>query len=413
MKKTKEDEALDSSIDDENTIDYEPVDKSKREFISQSEILSILLSKETLYHVLVLLFLLVLFGFLSFTKSDLALQIIISLGYGLSLGYFFTANFNRFDSFKKLSRAEDISSLIVPTLFSAFFSFLIWLGLRHSIYEENIERFLSFGFVFIFIIWQFAQAWWMRIPFREFALRRMSKYPDEGESKLGLILNSLSPIIWALLGYIVFTIVANKVSAFSDNFDTTFVFFWFIIIFFMGGITLYLLRQMHREFWYNPKVASFSGYFAIGYWGFLAYHAGVLLYSMYNNPSFVFDLIFMIITIVLVIYSLSFQALRTELRREHLKDTNHYIGKAGSLISKDNVIFYAISFTVAYGASNFFLATADTSLIGGIQGVSRISHMIVIMSGILVILIVNYNLLTGRGLISDSFVESMRFKSEK
>ena len=168
---------------------------------------------------------------------------------------------------------------------------------------------------------------------------------------------------------------------------------------------------MHREFWYNPKVASFSGYFSIGYWGFLAYHAGVLLYSMYNDPSFVFDLIFMIITIVLVIYSLSFQALRTELRREHLKDTNHYIGKAGNLISKDNVIFYAISFTVAYGASNFFLATADTSLIGGIQGVSRISHMIVIISGILVILIVNYNLLTGRGLISDNFVESMRFKS--
>ena len=89
MKKTKEDEDLDSIIEDENAIDYEPVDKSKRAFISQSEILSILLSKETLYHVLVLLFLLVLFGFLSFTKSDLALQIIISLGYGLSLGYFF------------------------------------------------------------------------------------------------------------------------------------------------------------------------------------------------------------------------------------------------------------------------------------------------------------------------------------
>ena len=115
----------------------------------------------------------------------------------------------------------------------------------------------------------------------------------------------------------------------------------------------------------------------------------------------------MVITIILVIYSLSFQALRMELRREHLKDTNHYIGKAGNFISKENVIFYAISFTTAYGASNFFLATADTSLIGGIQGVSRISHMIVIISGIIVILIVNYNLLTGRGLISDGFVESM------
>ncbi len=407
MKKAKEDEDIDPPIENENTIDYEPVDKSKQAFISQSEILSILFSRETLYHVLVLLFLLVLFGFLSFTKSDIALQIIISLGYGVSLGYLFTANLNRFESFNKLSRTRDVSSLIIPALISAFFSVLIWLGLHHSVYEENIERFLSFGLVFIFIIWQFAQAWWMRIPFREFALRRMSKYPEEGESKLGLILNGLSPLIWALLGYVVFIIVANNVPLFSDNFTSTFAFFWFLMIFFFGGITFYFLKQMHREFWYNPKVASFSGYFSIGYWGFLAYHGGVLLYSMYNDPSFVFDLFFMIITIVLVIYSLSFQALRTELRREHLKDTNQYIGKAGNLISKENVIFYAISFTVAYGASNFFLATADTSLIGGIKGVSRISHMIVILSGILVILIVNYNLLTGRGLISDGFVKSM------
>jgi len=409
MKEINEDDEIDKSeTDDENVVDYVPVDKSKRPFISQSEILSILLSRETLYHVLVLFSLLVLFGVLSFTKSNLATQIIISLGYGFSLGYFFTANLNRFEGFSKLSRTRDISSLIIPLLISLFFSVFIWLGLHHSIYEENVDRFLSFGLIFIFIIWQFAQAWWMRIPFREFALRRMSNYPEEGESKLGIISNILSPLFWAFLGYTIFAIVANNTSNFSDNFDSTFVFFWFIMIFLLGGITFYFLKQMHRLFWYNPQVASFSAYFSMGYWGFLSYHAGVLLYSMHNNPSFVFDLIFMIITIILVIYSLSFQALRTELRREHLKDTNHYIGKAGTFISKENVIFYAISFTTAYGASNFFLATADTSLIGGIQGVSRISHMIVIISGILVILIVNYNLLTGRGLISDGFVQSMR-----
>ena len=63
---------------------------------------------------------------------------------------------------------------------------------------------------------------------------------------------------------------------------------------------------------------------------------------------------------------------------------------------------------LAYGASNFFLANSDASLIGGIQGVSRISHMIVILSGILVILIVNYNLLTGRGFIQEGFIDSIR-----
>lgn len=395
-------------IDEEEVVEYAPVDKSKKPFISQTEILSILLSKETLYHVLVLFLVLVLFGILSFTKSDIAIQIIISVGYGVSLGYFVTANLNRFEGFNKLSRTKDVSSVIIPLLISVFFSIFVWLGLNHSIYERNIESFLSFGLIFIFVIWQFAQAWWMRIPFREIALRRMSKSPTEGSSKIGLLANIFAPFTWAIFGYIVFTFVANTVPKFSDNFDNSFVFFWFLMVFILGSISFYLLKQMHRDFWYNPQVASFSAYFSIGYWGFLSYHAGVLLYSMYNDPSFVFDLIFMIITIILVIYSLSFQALRTELRREKLKDTNYYIGKAGNFISKSNVIFYAISFTTAYGASNFFLATADTSLIGGIQGVSRISHMIVIISGILVILIVNYNLLTGRGLISDGFVESMR-----
>ena len=84
------------------------------------------------------------------------------------------------------------------------------------------------------------------------------------------------------------------------------------------------------------------------------------------------------------------------------------MGKAGNFITRENVIFYAISFTTAYGASNFFLANSDASLIGGIQGVSRISHMIVILSGILVILIVNYNLLTGRGFIQEGFIDSIR-----
>jgi len=397
-----------NAVSDDEVIDFVPEDKSKLEFISQTDILRILLSKETLYHVMVLFALLVLFGVLSFTKSDIASKLIISLGYGVTFGYFFTASLIKLEGIKKLSRTRDVSSLIIPALLSTFFAVFVWIGIHHSVYEENVERFLSFGLIFIFIIWQFAQAWWMRIPFREFALRRMAAYSEEGKSKFGILSNILSPVMWGVIGFLVFSFVAQNVSQFADNFDTTFTIFWFVMILLMGLPTFYLLRQMHGDFWYNSKVASFSAYFSIGYWGFLAYHAGVLLYSMYNDPSFVFDLVFMVITIILVIYSLSFQALRTEVRRQHLKDTNHYIGKAGHFISKDNVIFYAISFTAAYGASNFFLANADTSLIGGIQGVSRISHLIVIISGIIVILIVNYNLLTGRGLISEGFIESMR-----
>ncbi len=406
--KTELDNAEPSLEGDNKIVEFAQVDDSLPKFISQTEILKILSSRETLTHILTLILLLIIFGILSFTKSGIAEKLIITLGYSFAFGYFITANLNKFKSLSKLIRSVDASSIFVPLFFSGLISIFIWVGLHDELYSENINRILSLGLIFIFIIWQFAQAWWMRIPFKEFALRKMAKYEDEGETKLGMVMNVLSPLIWALIGFFIFNFISTRVSQFSENFDNTFISFWFLIMFLLGGITFFFLKQMHRGFWYNQKVASFSAYFALGYWGFLSYHAGVLLYSMYNNPSFVFDLIFMLVTIFLVIYSLSFQALRTEARRAHLKDTNHYMGKAGSFITRENVIFYAISFTTAYGASNFFLANSDASLIGGIQGVSRISHMIVILSGILVILIVNYNLLTGRGFIQEGFIDSIR-----
>ena len=398
----------DSDSEDKKVVDFVQVDDSLPKFVSQADILRILSSRETFSHIIVLLGILILFAFLSFTKSALADKLIISLGYGFSFGYFLTANLSRFESLDKMIRTVDKSSVFLPGILSIIFSFFIWLGLHNESSGKDIHFYLSFGLILIFILWQFAQAWWMRIPFKEFSLRKMDKYQDEGETKLGILSNLASPILWSLLGFLIFSFISGKVPKFSENFDDAFIFSWFLLMIILGSGTFFLLKQMHRGFWYNPKVASFSAYFSIGYWGFLSYHAGVLLYSMHNDPSFTYDLVFMIITIFLVIYSLSFQALRTEARRAHLKSTNHYMGKATNFITKENVIFYAISFTLAYGASNFFLANFDTSLIGGIRGVSKISHLIVLVSGIFVILIVNYNLLTGRGLIQEGFVNSMR-----
>jgi len=392
----------------EEDEDKLPKVQDKSVFVSQREIISIIFSKKTLYHVLVLFILLAFFGIISYTKSNLASSIILIFGYGGSLGYFVTAALNRFEEIKNLSRSQSFTSLVLPLSLSLVFSSFIWAGLNDETYGANVERFLTWGYILIFVLWQFAQAWWMRVPFKEIALRQMSKSPENETTKKGMLLNIFSPLFWTCIGGLCFHFVSLNISSFKDNFDSSFILLWILLMSLMGSISFYLLKNMHKEFLYDSKVAAFSGYFALGYWGFLSYHAGIFLYSMQNNPSFLYDLVFMIITIMLVIYSLSANVLRGEARRAHLSPTNHYIGKATGLMSRHNVIFYSLSFTIAYGASNFFLATADTSLIGGIKGVSRIAHMIVIISGILVLLIVNYNLLTGRGLISEGFVESIR-----
>ena len=96
--------------------------QEKTSFVSQREIISIIFSKKTLYHVLVLFVLLTFFGIISYTKSDLASSLILIFGYGGSLGYFVTAALNRFEEIKNLSRSQSFTSLILPLSLSLVFS---------------------------------------------------------------------------------------------------------------------------------------------------------------------------------------------------------------------------------------------------------------------------------------------------
>ena len=200
--------------------------QEKTSFVSQREIISIIFSKKTLYHVLVLFVLLTFFGIISYTKSDLASSLILIFGYGGSLGYFVTAALNRFEVIKNLSRSQSFTSLILPLSLSLVFSSFIWATLNNEIYGENTKRFLTWGYILIFVLWQFAQAWWMRVPFKEIALRQMSKSAENETSKKGIWLNLLSPFIWMLIGTLCFYFVSTQISGFKDNFDSLFMAFW-------------------------------------------------------------------------------------------------------------------------------------------------------------------------------------------
>jgi hypothetical protein len=204
MTKKEEDKPISES--EESELE-DGKDENKPKFISQSEILGILFSRETLYHVLALFMILAFFGVLSWTKHSLASELIIVFGYGISMGYFLTANLNRFDGIRSLSHSESPTSLVMPGLTSLLFSSIIFFGVNHSNYGENITRLLSFGLIFVFIIWQFAQAWWMRVPFKEFALRRMDNYPDDGSNKIGFYLNIFSPILCTAMGLLFLYVV--------------------------------------------------------------------------------------------------------------------------------------------------------------------------------------------------------------
>jgi hypothetical protein len=381
---------------EDTDVDNQEIEPSL-ESITSLEILKIIFSRKTAPHAVSLSLFLVVLGVFTRSSSQFFVDLILILGYGVSLGYLVTALLMRFDSIKKFSYGNYKNILFVPLTISLLISLSLFYVFEFTEYGDKLRDSLSVGFVIIFVIWQFAQAWWMRVPFKEFALSKMLKVKNKAKSNFGKNANVFSPLLWALIGFGIFLAFESQ----GTEFSSTFMILWFVMMAFLGSVTFYLLYRMISKNWSDPMISVFSAYFAIGYWSFLAYHLGVMLYSRESQPSFVFDLVFMVITIMLVIYSLSAQALRSETR-------NKGQAKKGRIINPDNVIFYAISFTAAYGASSFFLASEGTLFVSDIKNVGFVSHLIVITSGIIVLLLVNYTALVGRGLIDQGFVDSIR-----
>ena len=383
-----ETENLDASIPDKESY-------TGPKIITNFEILQIIFSRKTAHHAIALSAFLIALGVISqYFSSDL----ILVLGFGFSIGYLMTAVLLRFGFVKDLCLGDSRTILLVPLSLSLLVSLSIWYVFEFTEYENRVKTSLSLGLVSIFVLWQFAQAWWMRVPFKELALSRMLKVTSKGQSSFGKFANVLSPLAWSIIGFGIFILLESQGIKLSSEFKIM----WFVVMALLGSLTFYLLFRMNSKRWSDPMISVFSAYFAIGYWSFLAYHVGVMLYSRESQPSFAFDLIFMVITIMLVIYSLSVQALRSEKRNEKSASSKR------GIMNRDNVIFYAISFTAAYGASTFFLVSKETMLVADIKNVGFISHLIVIASGILVMLLVNYTALVGRGLIDQGFVDSIR-----
>ncbi len=355
--------------------------------IGRTDLVAILLSRKTKLHFMALVALLATFLLLSRFSSGT--DLLLTLGYGGTLGYLLTGALTRLEAVRELSRSEHPTSLALPLVLGALCAGGIFWGLRNPDWGDSLRTALGLGMVAIFIVWQFAQAWWMRVPFREFALAR-AEAGGADASRQGQLLNALSPALWMVAGFVIFIVLAKYSSSFSDQFNPFFQFSWVALMLGLGTAVFLLLRRMQGDTATDPGVAAFSGWFALGYWGFLAYHAGVLLYSLSRDPSFVFDLLFMFVTILVAIYSLSVQALKAE-----------------GIINRHNVIFYATAFTIAYGASSFFL-TADEGLVSGTKTVGRVAHVIVLASGMLVLLLVNYNFLLRRNLVEGSFTAALR-----
>ncbi|PXF20100.1 MAG: hypothetical protein CXX75_01490, partial [Methanobacteriota archaeon] len=180
----------------------EPVATQNR--INKTELISILFSRKTKLHFMALLALLAAFMLL----RNISVDLLLMLGYGGTLGYLLTGALTRLEAVRELSRSEHPTSLALPLVLGALCAGGIFWGLRNPDWGDSLRTTLGLGMVAIFIVWQFAQAWWMRVPFREFALARVEASGADA-SRQGQLLNALSPALWMVAGFVIFIVLAN------------------------------------------------------------------------------------------------------------------------------------------------------------------------------------------------------------
>ena len=148
------------------------------------------------------------------------------MGFGFSWGYLITAFLMRFDSVKSYSVGSYRNILLIPISLSLLISLIIYYTFEFTNYGESLRDFLSLALVIIFILWQFAQAWWMRVPFKEFALKKMINVKGTTRSNFGRNMNAVSPFFWALIGFCIFSILESQGAIFSIIFKIA----WLVIL---------------------------------------------------------------------------------------------------------------------------------------------------------------------------------------
>ena len=170
-----ETEDLDESSPDKK-LDTRP------KIITNFEILQIIFSRKTAPHAVALSIFLIVLGVFSRSSSQFLVDLILILGFGFSVGYLMTAVLMRFDFVRNFSIGDYRTILLVPLTLSSLVSLSIWYVFEFTEYGNQLKDLLSFGLVVIFVLWQFAQAWWMRVPFKELAISRMSKVVSRDQS---------------------------------------------------------------------------------------------------------------------------------------------------------------------------------------------------------------------------------------
>jgi len=349
---------------------------------SEISVISRLLSIETSSYLLMFFGMLGILTILAIAKQP---RFVIILGVGTFLAFllimFLSLSDRLYDLFCEKQRGTSIGLALL-----VIFIILVWA----LVPEDNTRLTLLVLVVSgIFLIWTLAQAYFMSIPITNISAQAASKFEVDPKSTTYsyLVLGASLVVSILFYHYLSWKLLPTSFLGIDSN---GLKLVWVIGMMVLVGTLWVLILRFLRPIMDKQDAIIFGGVFFTIYMLFIFYRSMFFLAKLNelsggtgssNVVGRIIDVIFMIVTILLAVYSFSKKAFRTNL----------------PVINENNSVFIAYAFGTAYASAQLYLIASAADTKEMITWISLLSHLLIFICAIIILLFIPYSYVIAKG----------------
>ena len=261
------------------------------------------------------------------------------------------------------------------------FIVLIW---RFVPADSSRQTLLSLIVAAIFLLWTLVQAYFMSMPISKTTAQIASKFEEPKSVTYSYLVLAASVVLpgvfYPYLAWKMLPVLGVESRGLLD-------YLWVVGMIGLVVILWILVLRFLRPNLDKQDAIIFGGIFFLVYMLFIFYRSLFFLTNLHDilggtsNPSLtgnIIDVLFMIMTILLAVYSFSKRAFGTNL----------------PLLNENNSIFIAFAFGAGYASAQLYFVVKAT-----ISTISMISHLLIFVCSIFVLLFIPYSYVIAKGYI--------------
>jgi len=253
--------------------------------------------------------------------------------------------------------------------------------------ESNRMFLLTIIVSVIFLLWTLAQAYFMSIPISTTSAQIAANFEEPKHNAFTYLVLAASVglpgLFYPYLALKVLPLLGVKSLGLED-------YLWVAGMIALVGILWILIIRFLRPIMDKQDAIIFSGVFFGAYMLFIFYRSLFFLAKLHDvigatsNPSLIgniLDILFMIMTILLAVFSFSKRAFQTNL----------------PVLTENNSIFIAFAFGTGYASAQLFYVAGAEDATAMMTWISMVSHLLIFVCALVIILFVPYSYVISKG----------------